>query len=168
MKTKEDIARRSHEYYLKNRDKILSRDKDNYYANIEETRSRARVYYYSHKAKMYTYNKKWASKNREARRRSSKEVRKRLRQLLINAYGGVCSCCGESEFSFLTLEHINRDGKLHRTQTNGGVYEDLKRKGFPKEGYTILCMNCNWGTKLGEICPHKLKLKELIPLLSAV
>jgi hypothetical protein len=85
----------------------------------------------------------------------------RLRQQVVDAYGGRCSCCGEDRLPFLTLEHMNGDGKAHRARlgTGGGakVWRDLKRRGWPQEGYEILCWNCHLATARGAICPHKLR-----------
>ena len=87
-----------------------------------------------------------------------------LRREMLMAYGGACSCCGESEFSFLTLEHIYHDGKAHRQAVGGQlrtIWNQLKREGWPKDRYTILCMNCNHATRLGQPCPHTLKQAQV-------
>lgn len=75
---------------------------------------------------------------------------------MLDAYGRKCVCCGETEEAFLTLEHVNRDGAAHRRQVQGAIYWDLKRRGWPKDGYTVLCMNCNWARRNGDPCPHEL------------
>jgi hypothetical protein len=36
------------------------------------------------------------------------------------------------------------------------VYRDLKKRGWPQEGYTVLCMNCNFAQRFGHRCPHKI------------
>jgi hypothetical protein len=66
-----------------------------------------------------------------------------------------CVCCGESKFEFLTLDHVNNDGKAHRRRckTIYGVYRDLKRRGFPPV-IQIMCFNCNMGREPSGICPH--------------
>jgi hypothetical protein len=83
----------------------------------------------------------------------------KLRAEMVAAYGGKCSCCGETELVFLTLEHINGDGAYHREllRTLGGykVWADLRRRGWPKDGFTILCWNCHMATCHGRPCPHK-------------
>lgn len=93
----------------------------------------------------------------QIRQRSSQ----RLRTQLVDAYGGQCSCCGETEFAFLTLEHVNNDGAVHRARlkTGGGeaVWRDLRDRGWPQEGYTILCWNCHMATCRGLPCPHEVK-----------
>lgn len=91
-----------------------------------------------------------------------KRCERKIKTEMVEAYGGKCSCCGETEFDFLTLEHLNRDGKAHRDEVGQGIaiWRDLKRRGWPKEGYTIYCWNCNMATSRGAICPHKRNLDE--------
>lgn len=82
---------------------------------------------------------------------------KRIKDAAYNAYGGyICSCCKEKELSFLSIDHIENDGKLLRkTQGTGtALYRWLVRNNFPK-GYQILCMNCQFGKSKYGICPHK-------------
>jgi hypothetical protein len=76
----------------------------------------------------------------------------KLRSQILDAYGRKCSCCGEVEEKFLTLEHDGGGGTAHRRQVPS-VHADLRRKGFPKKIYTLLCYNCNLGTKGGKKCP---------------
>ena len=99
----------------------------------------------------------WRQRNREFFRESQRRQRREAKQKIVDAYGGKCTCCGESTFEFLTLEHLNRDGKDHRKAKGGplGTYRDVIKRGFPKE-YTILCCNCNYAERLGKTCPHKL------------
>lgn len=86
----------------------------------------------------------------------------RLRIEVLTAYGKRCVCCGEKEPAFLTLEHTKGDGKAHRGKSGSyTAYVDLKRRGWPKDGYTLLCMNCNWAKRFGESkCPHKQSISE--------
>ena len=95
--------------------------------------------------------------------RRTKEYVRRLRQEALTAYseGGVvrCRCCGERQVAFLTLDHPNDDGHLDRKQ-HGSQHQlllFLKRRGWPKGYFHIMCYNCNLGraqTPDG-ICPHK-------------
>jgi hypothetical protein len=74
----------------------------------------------------------------------------KIKTEVITHYGnGECSCvrCGFSDIRALTIDHINGNGKEHRSNNkyvNGNhVYEWLKKNGFP-EGYQTLCMNCQY------------------------
>ena len=88
---------------------------------------------------------------------------------LIIAYGGKCACCGETQIEFLTVEHLNRDGKLHRKAVSkgkvGGVYKDLKARGYPKDKYTVLCWNCNLAKRYGKPCPHTKEYKQHLKIM---
>ena len=95
--------------------------------------------------------------------------KEKIRAEVFQRYGGdVCACCGEREHVFLTVDHIEGGGNLHRKELNrskdkkekqagGGGHAFhiwLKRQGFPP-GYQILCFNCNFAKwKLGK-CPHQ-------------
>jgi hypothetical protein len=97
-------------------------------------------------------------KNPDKYRKSATKSRSKLREEMIIAYGGYCACCNESEATFLTIEHKNRDGKQHREavgNTPTCVYRDLKKRGWPKEDYELLCFNCNRASWEQGICPHR-------------
>jgi hypothetical protein len=82
---------------------------------------------------------------------------------VLAGYGGKCSCCGEDDPRFLTIDHVNGDGRLHRESLGGGsnrVWLGIIRRGFPPE-YQALCYNCNSGRAInGGICPHQDPLEE--------
>ncbi len=100
---------------------------------------------------------KWGKENPEKLKLHGHNSWLRLRNEMLDAYGRRCACCGIDYVEFLTLEHINRDGSAHRLRVGGGAntYRDLKKQGWPKSGYKVLCMNCNWGIRRGGICPHQ-------------
>lgn len=82
----------------------------------------------------------------------------RAQHAAIVAYGGYrCACCGETEPMFLTIDHINSDGKRQRRQLGAGsnkFYDWLRANNYPP-GYQVLCSNCNFGRyRNGGICPH--------------
>ena len=85
-----------------------------------------------------------------------------LKMEIIDSYGGKCECCDEKRIEFLTVEHKNGDGKEHRSKVGKTkVMQDLKRRRYPKnEGITILCLNCNWSTRLGKPCQHTSMYKK--------
>lgn len=117
---------------------------------------------------------RWRKSNRQRRAANPQKCREKDRQYqagikaeMVAAYGGACSCCGEAEIRFLTVEHKNKDGAAHRKKVGGGIgtWRALKKLGWPKEGYTILCWNCNCATRLDEICPHELaRLRDVANL----
>ena len=84
--------------------------------------------------------------------------RNRLYAHVLDHYGAVCACCGETTREFLTIDHVGGGGMKHRRATGGtqGVCRDIIKNNFPAK-YRILCMNCNWATRHGKPCPHKAK-----------
>ncbi len=79
----------------------------------------------------------------------------KLRKECINSYGGKCECCGETEFHFLTIDHVNGGGTKHRMRLGGGTnyLREIRKLGFP-EGYRVLCYNCNNALYSLGFCPH--------------
>ena len=62
-----------------------------------------------------------------------------------------CRCCGEKNITFLTLDHVNDDGKKDRKKY---LYNFLLDNHFPN-GFQVLCYNCNIGKSRFKQCPHK-------------
>lgn len=110
--------------------------------------------------------RRWYMAKREAVLRQMKSDSESLRQEFIREYGGRCSCCGEAEEVFLTLEHIDRasaprDAKGRRL-LGKAAYRAAKKQGWPKDTLTILCINCNWAERMGDQCPHKRKRLAMV------
>lgn len=113
----------------------------------------------------YCKNPCWKTRNATSyaryqaqRQADMRGYRLRLKKQVIAGYGGACTCCGETEILFLTVEHLNSDGKAHRELlgVSGGpvLHRDIIARGFPDD-LTVLCFNCNTGKYLnGGVCPH--------------
>jgi hypothetical protein len=103
----------------------------------------------------------------------SKQRRLNNKIAVMQHYGGKCACCGEANLGFLTLDHINNDGVVHRKVTGMGArfYEWILKNGFPTD-LQVLCFNCNCGRAgHGGICPHKIVTVNTVfmsPKLSAL
>jgi hypothetical protein len=90
------------------------------------------------------------------------ERRYKLKTVILEHYGALCECCKETERRFLTIDHINDDGRFDRNRNMGGeaFYRSIIDRDFP-DIYRILCMNCNWGRfHNGGMCPHEV-LRQL-------
>ena len=74
------------------------------------------------------------------------------RLTVIDAYGGVCACCGEYRYEFLALDHVNNDGAAHRKEV-GDVYKWAIKTKFPPS-LQLLCHNCNMAKAIYGHCPH--------------
>lgn len=79
---------------------------------------------------------------------------------IIKGYGGKCKCCGEKRPEFLTIDHINNDGKKDRTRYSGyQFYQWIKKNKFPKS-LQLLCFNCNSSFGLFGYCPHRPSIRR--------
>ena len=88
---------------------------------------------------------------------------KRDKFIIWRKYGKKCKCCGESNRHFLTLDHVNNDGNVHRKELGRStdvIHRWIIRNKFP-DTIQLLCWNCNWGKKKWGECPHTLFSKKL-------
>lgn len=92
-----------------------------------------------------------------------KQLRRNVRKQVLSQYSITdppsCACCGEKEFEFLCLDHINGGGKKHRQQVGRGstFYRWVVDNKYPS-GFRVLCYNCNFAIGNGNICPHRLTI----------
>ena len=102
-------------------------------------------------------------KQREARQNNPEQATanrrragQKLRQTVLKAYGGKCTCCGENHPEFLAVDHINGGGTKHRREVGAGTtfYRWLIKNGCPAE-YRLLCHNCNASLGYYGACPHQ-------------
>jgi len=125
---------------------------DNWYA------SHRKKHFYICKKCVIKYAKKWNQNNRDKHNQSQKEGRHRLRDEVINRYGGKCVCCGETRKEYLTIDHKNGNGRKQKREigarTSQEFYRWLKQNNYP-EGFQVLCFNCNCGKGNYNACPHK-------------
>lgn len=108
--------------------------------------------------------RKWANATLEAKaHRIAVNRARRLsnRDTVLRAYGGRCACCGEPEQAFLTVDHVNNDGKAHRRElgATGGsgtprLYTWAIKHNFPPS-LQLLCWNCNLAKAIYGACPHQ-------------
>ncbi len=123
---KDCVRDRTHIYYLKNREELKERERN---------------------------RKKKLGEELLASRRLG---RKKLRQEVLNQYGGECACCKENRFEFLAIDHIDGGGQSHLKSIGGAsnlIYW-LRLNKYPKE-FQVLCHNCNMAKGMYGFCPHK-------------
>lgn len=133
-------------------------------ACIPCARARSRRYYAANPAK-YASIQREKNKNpavRKWRRDWARIYYQKTRTEMLAAYGCVCSCCGETETKFLTLEHLRQDGAAHRRRLGSpaNVMFWLKNNGWPKDGFTLKCWNCNTASYFHGGCPHETTKQE--------
>jgi len=121
-------------------------------------------YYLKNKDKILAKNRKWGKENKEIvigygdkNRKRQKEKRDERRFEVLSIYGGnppKCKCCGETEIKFLGIDHINGGGLKHRKEIRGSIYVWLEKNNYPN-GYQVLCHNCNLAKGFYDKCPHE-------------
>ncbi|MFA5706889.1 MAG: HNH endonuclease [Candidatus Neomarinimicrobiota bacterium] len=85
----------------------------------------------------------------------SEDAKTRRRKRVLAAYGGKCACCGETEWKFLSLDHVDNDGAEHRRKIGQSrIYEWAEDNGYP-DNLQLLCYNCNMAKAFYGKCPHQ-------------
>lgn len=135
--------------------------------HAERLQKEKRAHYEANKEIYQQHSRRYREKNKEQIKTKGREYQRlkrvSMRRELIDAYGGECACCGESEPLFLDLDHINNDGNAHRKRgaRSLALLYEIKREGWPKDKYRLLCCNCNQGrSRNGGTCPHKQHEKD--------
>jgi hypothetical protein len=122
--------------------------------------ARAAADYQQNKAGISVRNKEWKASNapkyQSQQRAYRNQKRLEIRDMVLERMGGKCACCGEREPLFLTIDHVNGGGAIHRRQIGKtDMWKWLYHNDFP-EGFQILCFNCNAGKhRNGGRCPHE-------------
>ena len=139
-------------------------------SQAEKTNIRAKKWFKDNKDRRYVYIKGWNKRNPKKISMYQKRYKMKLRLLVFRYYskGDIkCACCREKSLEFLTVDHINGDGNIHRRELGhrGGhqMYSWLKNNNFPP-GYRILCINCNHSYGVWGYCPHEIPESIIAPL----
>lgn len=86
--------------------------------------------------------------NREAKRQYEIQYRQTLRLQMVEAYGGMCQECKETDPIVLVLDHIKdnaqEDRRLNGHKGGYVMYRKLRELGWPKDQHRLLCNNCNY------------------------
>lgn len=102
------------------------------------------------------YDRRRYLRIRESLLARTKELRLQQRRAALKHYGPGCQCCGETNWEFLAIDHINGGGRQHRNKVGPNIACHLTRAGFP-EGFRTLCHNCNQALGFYGYCPHSKK-----------
>lgn len=86
----------------------------------------------------------------QCRSEQYKRTRDETRKAVLDLLGGRCACCGESEYVFLDLDHVDNDGYSDRRDKRGATWRLALKD---PDRFQVLCRNCNWAKFRGG-CPH--------------
>lgn len=166
MNTKEQNKQKHKEWRLKNRDRLLvyykvqNKIKYEKYKHDPVYKMKRKQYYAENKDKISLIEKERYMKRKEQIKDAVSRYLFGLKKTVFDHYGWICNCCGETLSQFLTLDHVNNDGKLDKNKNgnrvySGTLYNKIIKLGFPND-YQVLCWNCNCGKSINKgICPHK-------------
>lgn len=126
----------------------------------EGCRDRRRSYEREHQQEINIRKRKWEAENRDKviiqKRESGRRANARLKNEIIEAYGGKCVCCGETTTEFMTIDHAyGRANDQEPRRTGKDLYRWLKKMGFPQDGFQLMCFNCNSARGFLGRCPHE-------------
>lgn len=86
----------------------------------------------------------------------------------LNRLGGQCKCCGITDMTLLSVDHINGGGHQESKKLRGKSFNKALLK-MPLEQlldkYRCLCFNCNYSIGFWGECAHKLSEYDGRPLL---
>jgi hypothetical protein len=105
----------------------------------------AKNYRNKHRDVVTARQKNYRDLNQEQIKKNEKEKRFRIRNEVLSKLGNSCVVCGESERSFLSIDHIHNDGKLDREKFSN-LYNFLSHiNKLPEinQKYQVMCHNHN-------------------------
>lgn len=103
----------------------------------------------------------YGTRRRSECRRCSRERDEAARVSALTLFEGKCRCCGQSDPSKLTFDHVLDNGSQTRRADHCGTahfYRRLLRGELDRTMYQLLCWNCNFSKHLGGgVCVHQRK-----------
>jgi hypothetical protein len=100
-------------------------------------------------------------KHSKAHPEKATAYRRHVRKEVIEKYGGICSCCPENRWQFLTIDHTDKNGnqerrELYGSQSGASYWWYLKLRREPiRPDLRVLCYNCNNAIHVFGVCPHE-------------
>ena len=137
-------------------------------ANKERFTAAMRAWREANREKHRATKRAWREANKKRVAGYRRDWRRKLKWEVIEKLGGVCACCGEARLEFLTVDHVRGDGAEHRRHVGSGgssqrVHAAIKREGYPRDKYRVLCINCNFSIGVWGYCPHQTVRKTEYP-----
>lgn len=126
-------------------------------------------YYLRNKRKILERHKRYVELNADRKRKWGIDYLRRLRLSIVAAYGGKCECCGEEREEFLSIDHIYGRGGRHRKSlrekgVGTSLYLWLVRNNFPRDEFRLLCLNCNISRGIRCYCPHSFENLHIVKI----
>jgi len=148
IKNKEHILKARKEYYVKNRESILKYTKEYQIRNKEHITERTKKHREKNKEQILKTKKEYYYSNIEYIRKKMRESAAKRRKDVIDHYGGICACCGETIFEFLGVDHIDGGGIEHRKAIgmSGGsnFYAWIRKNNYPGGGFKSYVTTAIW------------------------
>ena len=160
-KRKEKQSKHDRYEFIKQNPEFIAERKKYRDEHADRNREYQRIYRLEHKDQLDELKKRrkhlWRSSQKSYQSEYGRQYVRKLREQVIATYGGRCECCGETAYEFLTVDHTNGDGAKHRKECGAGhtFYRWLVKAGCPREGFRLLCWNCNLSRGRYGFCPHE-------------
>jgi hypothetical protein len=135
--------------------KNCTKNRTNNYYSLNKNKVKARTAIHGRKITKEKSDP-WSARKERAKRR---RLAQRKSCILHYSNGSnACACCGNTNYEFLAIDHINGGGNKHRKETGlpGGsrFAAWLIKQNYPS-GYRVLCHNCNMALGSYGYCPHQ-------------
>lgn len=142
------------------------------YRQTEQYKQYWKDYYQRNRDRLIQKAEQWNKENYGKHREIGRRSEQKHKDMAYASYGGYkCQCCGETERSFLVLDHVNDDGaKNRRAEINSKgnwtkvgphsgakLYRWLRNNNYPPY-FQVLCSNCNLSkARYKGVCIHDVK-----------
>lgn len=81
----------------------------------------------------------------------------------LEILGNKCEFCGETEFEFLTIDHVYDDGfEERKSKQHRQIWRDIITNRVDRSRYRVLCYNCNSGRAILQRHERKSISKHLV------
>lgn len=152
---KQYLKKWNKERYAKDPEEEKQRVREWQLANPDKVKVNKHNEYGRHKDKYAAASKEWKAANPDIVKAAGRIYVHKLKLDIIAGYGGRCECCGEHHWQFLTIDHIHGGGSEHRRRERArDFYIRLRREGYPRGEYRLLCISCNFSYGMYGHCPH--------------
>lgn len=117
-------------------------------------KQRSKEWERNNRAKRHILNTKYKMRHPERIREQLRDNRQKVKAVVIAHYApsNSCAVCKTNDMRTLTIHHINNGGSQDRKRRGVGdtFYRSVIKDSFP-EGYQVLCMNCNFRSRLADL-----------------